>query len=106
MCVTPPCTCVCINCNKRSIVDTYPFIEFQLFVRTGGERKLNLISHSRDGYFAAISRENLNFNIFRQVQDLFQHFVLGKPVTLYDFTSPDCLPTLQSPWSFKAGSNG
>ena len=87
--------CICIDCKKRSEVDKDLSFYRITAVRTDrGEKELELSTHRRDGFLAAISREYLGVNDLSQRRICSRHFISGKPAGLYDVTSPDWLPTL------------
>ena len=59
-----------------------------------GEADLELRKKRRDGYLAAISREDLDLTALHKYKVCERHFHSGKPTYLYHTTDPDWLPTL------------
>ena len=86
--------CVVVGCSKWSDRDTgVSFYRLPVVIRDKGERELELSSRRRDGYLAAISREDLDVDNLHKYRICSRHFNSG-PAKLYDCTNPDWLPTL------------
>ena len=58
-----------------------------------GKEDYELRKRRRDGYLAAIHREDLDFPALHKYRICSKHFVSGMPADLYDQTSPSWLPT-------------
>ena len=72
------------------------FFRIPAIIRHTDNHELELSTKQRDGYLAAISREDLTAEMiensdYRVCSD---HFVTRKAAKLYEFTSPNWLPTL------------
>jgi len=89
---------VVVGCSHRS--DRYPDRDEFSFHRIPavsghqGEEDYELRKERRDGYLAAISREDLNITSLDNYRICSAHFVTGKPASLYEKTRPNWLPTL------------
>ena len=59
-----------------------------------GEAELELRKKRRDGFLAAISREDLDMTVLHKYKVCERHFHSGKRAYLYNTTDPDWLPTL------------
>ena len=59
-----------------------------------GEKDYEPRKHRRDGYLAAVSREDLDYNAVDKYQICSRHFKSGKPASLYNTTHPGWLPKL------------
>ena len=87
--------CVMIGCSKRSDRDKdVSFFRIPSVLTHLGKKDYELSKRRRDGFLAAISREDLTESILRNGRVCSRHFVSGKPADLYDETNPDWLPTL------------
>ena len=86
--------CVVIGCSKRSERDKdVSFYRIPAIIKHTDKRDYELSKKRREGFFAAISREDVNFNA-QHYRICSRHFKLGEPMkNLYDFTNPDWLPT-------------
>ena len=73
------------------------FFRIPAIIRHTDKRDLKLSTQRRDGYLAAISRDNLTAEMLENsdYRVCSNHFVDGEPAKLYDFTNPNCLPTLK-----------
>ena len=59
-----------------------------------GAEDFDIRKRRRDGYLAAISREDLDYNSLDKYRICSRHFITGKPAFLYEVTHPNWLPTL------------
>jgi len=67
---------------------TFPFIEYRLYM-------IEIRKRRRDGYLAAIHRDDLDIHALHKYRICSKHFVSGKPTSdNYDTTNPSWLPTL------------
>ena len=86
--------CVVIGCSKRSDRDKdVSFYRIPAVRRYNGKRELELSIRRRDGYLAAIFRENVDINALEKYRICSRHF-FGKPAELWDENNVDWLPTL------------
>ena len=83
--------CVVIGCSKRDKDVSY--YRIPVVIRYQSEREYKLSKKKRDGFLAAISRDDLTEKILRNDRICSQHFVTGKPANQFDETNPDWLPT-------------
>ena len=95
--------CAVVGCSNRSgdkrrkkDGKKVSFFRIPAIIRHTDNRDLELSTRRRDGYLAAISRDDLTAEMmensdYRVCSD---HFVTGEPAKLYEFTSPNWLPTL------------
>jgi len=67
---------------------------FIVFPDHQGVEDYKLRKLQRDGYLAAISREDLDFNSLDKYRICSRHFKSGRPAPLYNTTHPDWLPTM------------
>ena len=88
--------CVVVGCSKRSDRDKdFWFYRIPAVSDHQGTEDFDLRKRRRDGYLAAISREDLDYNSLGNYRICSRHFITGKPTSLYETTHPDWLPTLQ-----------
>ena len=59
-----------------------------------GAEDFDIRKRRRDGYLAAISREDLDYNSLDKFKICSRHFITGKPAFPYEVTHPNWLPTL------------
>ena len=86
--------CVVIGCSKRSGRDKdVSYYRIPVVIRHQSEREYELSKKRRDGFLAAISRDDLTEKILRNDRICSRHFIAGKPANLFDETNPDWLPT-------------
>ena len=86
--------CAVVGCSKRSDRDKDVSFYRIPTIRTGrGQQELELTTKCSTGYIAAISREGLCENALNQARICSNHFISGKPASLYDDLNPDWLPT-------------
>ena len=93
--------CVVVGCNNRSERDkdvSYYKIP-SVITHTHDERDRELSTKRRDGFLAAISREDLTVEVLESdsktdYRVCSRHFLSGKPAKLYEVTSPDWLPSI------------
>ena len=87
--------CVVVGCSKRSDRDKdVSFHRIPTVRRHYGERELELSIRRREGYLAAISRENIDINDLEKYRICSRHFVENPCVDLWDEHNIDWLPTL------------
>ena len=87
--------CVVIGCSKRSGRDKdVSFYRIPKIITHRGQRDYELTKKRRDGFLAAISRDDLTEKVLENDRVCSRHFISGKPAALYDDTNPDWLPTL------------
>lgn len=87
--------CVVIGCSKRSGRDRdVSFYRIPKIVTHRGERDYELSKKRRNGFLAAISRDDLTDKVLQNDRICSRHFISGKPAALYDDTNPDWLPNL------------
>ena len=87
--------CVVVGCSSRSGRDEgVSFYRIPTVVTTRGSAERELTQKRRDGYLAAISRDDLTEKILPNDRICAKHFISGKPAYLYDTTNTDWLPTL------------
>ena len=89
--------CAVIGCYKRSDRDKdVSFYRIPAVINhIGGERERELSERRRDGFLAALSRQDINKDDASKYRVCSMHFVSGKPAALYDELNPDWLPTLR-----------
>ena len=87
--------CIVLGCSKRSGRDKdVSFYRIPKVITGRGKQEYELSKKRRDGYLAAISRDNLREKILENDRICLRHFISGKPAYLYDQTNPDWLPSL------------
>ena len=84
-----------IGCSNRSDRDKHVFYH-RLPAVSDHQRieDFKLQKRRRDGYLAAVSRDDINYDSLDEYQIFSRHFKSGKPAALYDSTNPDWLPTI------------
>ena len=72
------------------------FYRIPAVIRHTDKRDLELSTKRRDGYLAAISRDDLTVDMLEKsdYRVCSEHFVDGEPAKLYEFTKSNWLPTL------------
>ena len=65
-----------------------------LLCMTVKEKRILSFKKRRDGYLAAISRQDIDVDELHKYRICSLHFVSQKPADLYDYTNPSWLPTL------------
>ena len=80
-------------CSNREGHHNVSFYRIPAIIRNQGKLELELSKRRRDGFVAAISREDLDLNDLDKYRVCSNHFVSGKPADLTDCTSCDWLPT-------------
>ena len=80
-------------CSNREGDHNVSFYRIPAIIRNQGKLELELSKRRRDGFVAAISREDLDLNDLDKYRVCSNHFVSGKPANLTDRTSCDWLPT-------------
>ena len=95
--------CVVIGCTKRSERNKdVSFHRIPAIIRHTDKRDFELSKKRREGFFAAISREDVDFNA-QHYRICSRHFKFGEPTkNLYDTTNPNWLPTQNLGHSKKA----
>ena len=87
--------CVVIGCSKRSERDKdVSFHRLPAVHDREGKEDFELRKKRRDGYLAAISREDIDVNELHKYRICSLHFVSNWPADLYDTTNPNWLPTM------------
>ena len=88
--------CVVVGCTKRSDRDKdVTFHRIPAVHCRHGKKDFELRKKRRDGYLAAISRQNIDEHALYKYRICSRHFVSEKPASLYDSTNPSWLPTLE-----------
>ena len=86
---------VVVGCSKRSDCNKdVSFHRIPTVRRHYREREFELLLRRRDGYLAAISRENIDINNLEKYRICSRHFVKNPCVDLWDEHNIDWLPTL------------
>ena len=87
--------CVVVGCSKRSERDKdVSFHRIPAVSDHQGAEDFDIRKRRRDGYLAAISRQDLDYNSLDKYRICSRHFITGKPAFLYEVTHPNWLPTL------------
>ena len=87
--------CVVIGCHKRSERDKdVSFHRLPAVHDREGKEDFELRKKRRDGYLAAISREDIDVNELHKYRICSLHFVSKWPADLYDTTNPNWLPSM------------
>ena len=87
--------CVVLGCYNCSCRDKgISFFRIPAVITHRGPQDLELSKKRRNGFIAAISRENITETILSNDRVCSKHFLSGKPAGLYDVNNPDWLPTL------------
>lgn len=87
--------CVVVGCSKRSGRDhNMSFNWIPAVVRHTDKQDSELSTRRRDGYLAAISRDDLDVINQGKYRICSRHFISGQPAKLFDCTNPDWLPTI------------
>jgi len=94
-----PCTrmvlCMVIGCSNCSDGDKH--VSYHCLPTVSdhqGIEDIKLRKQRRDGYLAAVSRYDINYDSLDEYRVCSWHFKSGKPAALYDTTNPDWLPTI------------
>ena len=88
--------CAIVGCSNRSDDGSgISFYSIPTITDRYGEAELELRKRRRDGFLAAISREDLDMTALHKYKVCEKHFHSGKPAYLYNTTDPDWLPTLR-----------
>jgi len=84
-----------IGCSNRSDRDKdVSYYRLPAVSDHQGMEDFKLRKRRRDGYLAAVSREDINYDSLDKYRICSRHFQSGKPASLYDTTNPDWLPTM------------
>ena len=95
--------CVVVGCSNRSDRssgqdasdhDKIRFFSIPTVTCHQGKEDYELRKKRRDGFLAAISREDLDINALDKYKICSKHFISKQPAYLYDTSNPDWLPTL------------
>ena len=87
--------CVVVGCSKRSDRDKdVSFYRIPAVHCLHGKEDFELRKKRRDGYLAAISREDIDTSALHKYRICSRHFVSDCPGDLYDHNNPAWLPTL------------
>ena len=78
-----------LNKIKRKFIFSIPTVTCHQ-----GKEDYELRKKRRDGFLAAILREDLDLKALHKYKICSKHFISGKPPYLYDTNNPDWLPTL------------
>ena len=86
--------CIVVGCSSRSGRDKdVSFFRIPVVRRGRSDRELQLSKARRDGYLAAISREDMTESKLKNERICSKHFVSGRPPDLFNELNPDWLPT-------------
>ncbi|KAJ8029799.1 hypothetical protein HOLleu_29289 [Holothuria leucospilota] len=85
-------TCSVIGCYNRSKRDKKSFFSIPSIIRHQGEQTEELSTRRRALWLTRLNRPN--FVPTRSTKICSDHFVSGKPSTLYNYTNPDWAPSL------------
>ena len=86
--------CVVVGCSKRLECDKdVSFHRIPAILKHLNEQDFEL-SKRRDGYIAAISREDIDLKALEKYQICSRHFISKSQWKLYDVTNPNWLPTI------------
>ena len=89
--------CEVVGCSKRSERDKdVSFHRIPAVNCLHGKEDFELRKKRRDGYLAAISREDIDTSALHKYRICARHFVSGEVADLYDTTSSSWLPTFKS----------
>ena len=80
-------------CPNRDGEHNVSFYRIPAIIRDRGKLELELSIRRRDGFLAAISREDLDMNDLGKYRICSNHFVSGEPSNLTDCSNCDWLPT-------------
>ena len=96
LCAVVGCSNRSGRCGKTRQDKKISYFRIPSVIRHTDKRDLELSTKRRDGYLAAISRDDLTVEMVENsdYRVCSEHFVSGKPAKLYDCTSPDWLPTI------------
>ena len=87
--------CIVVGCSKRLDRDKdVSFYRIPAIRKDRGSEELELSRRRREGFLAAISRDDLTDSKIENGRICSRHFISGKPAELYDSLNPDWLPTL------------
>jgi len=87
--------CAIVGCSNRSDDGSgISLYSIPTVTDRYGQAELELRKKRRDGFLAAISREDLDMTSLHKYKVCEKHFYSGKPAYLYNTTDPDWLPTL------------
>ena len=91
--------CAIVGCSNRSDTRSadgsrLSFYGIPTVTDRYGKAELELRKKRRDGFLAAISREDIDMTALHKYKVCEMHFHSRKPAYLYNTTDPDWLPTL------------
>ena len=87
--------CIVYGCSKRSDRDKdVSFYRIPVIRKDQGLAERQLSERRRQGFLAAISRDDLTDSKIENGRICLRHFISGKPADLYDHLNPVWLPTL------------
>ncbi|XP_062500329.1 uncharacterized protein LOC134177568 [Corticium candelabrum] len=86
--------CIVVGCSNRSGRDKdVSFYRIPVIRTTRSEREFQLSKAQREGFLAAVSRQDLTNIKLENERICSRHFVTGNPADLFDDTNPDGLPS-------------
>ena len=92
------CVIVCCSnrsdCSSKQGKEKVHFFSIPTVTCHQGKEDYELRKKRRDGFLAAISREDLDLKALYKYKICSKHFISEKPAYLYDTNNPDWLPTL------------
>ena len=87
--------CIVVGCSKRSGRDKdVSFYRIPKIIRNRGGETRKLSEMRRNGFVAAVSRQDITVKILYHDRICSQHFLSGISASLEDETNPDWLPSL------------
>ena len=87
--------CVVVGCtNKAKKGDGKSFFRLPAVITHLGEKDRELSKRRQDAWLARIRRQDLKPESYATIRVCSDHFVTGRPATLYDTTHQDWAPSL------------
>ena len=83
-----------VICIVYGVFEDISFYRIPVIRKDRGLAERQLSERRRQGFLAAISRDDLTDSKIENGRICSRHFISGKPADLYDHLNPDWLPTL------------
>ncbi len=87
--------CAMIGCGNRGMRDKKRFFRLPAVIEKEGDKTRTLSEKRRNCWPAAINRGDLKPENYPYMRICSDHFINGKPASLYDESNPDWVPSLK-----------
>jgi len=99
--------CAVVGCtNKAKKGDGKSFFRLPAVITHLGEKDCELSKRRQDAWLARIRRQDLKPESYATIRVCSDHFVTGRPATLYDTTHQDWAPSLSLGYNAKISDSG